>query len=45
MLQAGAMAGLVFMQAAGKLLNALGCSTELGHVANHNAYFLSPAVA
>ena len=41
----GATAGLVFMQAAGKVLNACGYDTELGHVCNNGADYLSPSVA
>lgn len=44
-MQVGATAGLLFMQAAGQLLNALGYNTEVGHVSDHGSNYLSPAVA
>lgn len=44
-MQIGATAGLMFMQASGKVLNALGYETELGHVANNGSNYLSPSQA
>ena len=35
----------MFMQASGKVLNALGYETELGHVANNGSNYLNPSQA